>query len=179
MSELRKALEGKLYFITLTVVGWMDVFNRKEYTEELIPNIKFCREKKGLQVYCYVIMSSHLHMIAASENTKLGDILRDLKSYTAGRIFDLIDNHSGESRKEWLQYLFKYFGNGKGQERQFWFHTNHPIELYSPKVISQKADYIHNNPVKAGIVTQPEHYYYSSAHPESPVDVMPLLYLFS
>jgi putative transposase len=174
MSELRKAEEGKLYFATLTVAGWIDVFNRREYLDELIESIKFCQKKKGLLLYCYVIMPSHMHIIAARHGARLGDVLRDLKSYTATSLFDIIDKHPGESRKEWMQYLFKYFGRGVNQERQFWQHTNHPIELYSPKVISQKVEYIHNNPVKAGIVSQPEHCLYSSAHPEGPLDCLPL-----
>jgi putative transposase len=46
---------------------------------------------------------------------------------------------------------------------QFWQHNNKPIELWSPHVIEQKADYIHNNPVEAGFVAEPQHWKYSSA----------------
>jgi hypothetical protein len=46
---------------------------------------------------------------------------------------------------------------------QFWRHDNKPIELWSTEVIQQKIDYIHNNPVKEGIVFRPEYYKYSSA----------------
>ena len=46
---------------------------------------------------------------------------------------------------------------------QFWQHHNKPIELWSPEVIEQKADYIHNNPVVAGFVAEPWHWQYSSA----------------
>jgi putative transposase len=56
-----------------------------------------------------------------------------------------------------------------GQEKsnnskyQFWQHHNKPIELWTPTVIRQKIDYIHLNPVKAGFVTEPTAYKYSSA----------------
>ncbi len=46
---------------------------------------------------------------------------------------------------------------------QFWRHDSKPIELWSNKVIQQKIDYIHNNPVEEGIVFRPEDYKYSSA----------------
>jgi hypothetical protein len=51
----------------------------------------------------------------------------------------------------------------------FWQKTNKPIELLGPAMYDQKVEYIHNNPVKEGLVTLPEHYAYSSAHPESPI----------
>lgn len=47
--------------------------------------------------------------------------------------------------------------------RQFWQHNNKPIELWSPAVIDQKVEYIHNNPVEAGVVKEPWHWKYSSA----------------
>jgi putative transposase len=41
--------------------------------------------------------------------------------------------------------------------------TNHPVELYDLKILHQKLDYLHYNPVVAGIVEKPEDYLYSSA----------------
>jgi hypothetical protein len=38
-----------------------------------------------------------------------------------------------------------------------------PVELFSPVAMDRKLDYIHNNPVEAGIVERPEEYIYSSA----------------
>ena len=51
----------------------------------------------------------------------------------------------------------------RNSEYQFWTHENHSELIYSNKFIEQKLDYIHNNPVRAGIVSQPEEYIYSSA----------------
>ena len=52
------------YTLTLTVVDWVDVFIRKSYKDILIESLQFCQKEKGLAVYAYVIMSSHLHLIA-------------------------------------------------------------------------------------------------------------------
>jgi len=72
--------------------------------------------------------------------------------------------------------LFKHFASTNKQHTNyhFWNYTNHPIELWSPEVIMQKVEYIHNNPVRAGIVTEPQYYLYSSACPDSPLKVLML-----
>jgi len=53
--------------------------------------------------------------------------------------------------------------NSQNSEFQLWQQDNHPIELFDQKILRQKLDYIHNNPVEAGIVEHPEEYLYSSA----------------
>lgn len=170
MSELRKNNSDRPFFITFPVVGWIDVFTRNDYCEEFIRNLEYCRKNKGLKVYAYCIMSNHIHLIAAHDDGKLPDVIRDLKSYTAKRIIELISNNLQESRKEWLLYLFKFFANNTNQnsEYQFWQKTSFPIELYTPEVFDQKVNYIHQNPVKAMLVIDETTYVYSSANPDSP-----------
>lgn len=83
MSELRKANYDAVFFVTLTVVSWVDVFTRKQYCEEIIKNIQYCQQHKGLELYAYVIMSNHIHWLAGQKEGKLNYLLRDFKSYTA------------------------------------------------------------------------------------------------
>jgi hypothetical protein len=68
-------------------------------------------------------------------------------------------------RKEWLVWLFERAGknNSNNTRYQFWQQHNHPIELSTNEIIEQKLEYIHQNPVEAGIVLRPEDYLYSSA----------------
>ena len=113
-------------------------------------------------------MSNQIHLIAQPEVEiqTLSDIIRDFKSFTAKQINQQIQAvKTGESRREWLMYLFSYFARGNPRNRtfQFWQSDNHPIELWSPRVIEQKLAYIHWNPVNAKIVAEPSHYIYSSA----------------
>ena len=110
-------------------------------------------------------MSNHVHLIASSKDGKLSDILRDLKKYTSRQIIQAIDLNQSESRKEWMLSVFKGAGmlNQGNSAYQFWRQDNHPIELFSPWMTLQKINYIHYNPVRAGIVEKPEHYLYSSA----------------
>jgi putative transposase len=155
-----------LYFISFATVGWIDVFTRREYKELLVESIEYCQNNKGLGLYAWCIMSNHVHMIVkAKEGYVLPDIIRDFKKFTSKRITKAIEDNIQESRKEWMLAIFKNAGvyNSNNKEYQFWQQHNRPIEIYSPAVISQKVDYIHYNPVEAGIVEQPEQYLYSSA----------------
>ena len=157
--------QNALHYLTFATVGWVDVFTRKSYRDILIESFKYCQKTKGLELYAYVIMSNHVHMIArAKEGYKLSDILRDFKKHTSKQIIKTIETES-ESRREWILRLFLGAGqlNKKNTKYQLWRNDNHPIELSSSKVIDQKLEYIHNNPVESGIVVLPEEYIYSSA----------------
>ena len=171
MSEYRKTYEGGLFFITLTVVGWIDVFTRKEYADIIVQNLEFCQKEKYLAIFAYVIMPSHIHLIVRRNEGLLSDWLRDFKSYTAKQIIKEIENGGFESRKEWLLHLFKYHAKFQAQNSKymFWQKSNHPTDLFTEKAIKQKTDYIHQNPVAANLVTEESYYHYSSANPLSPL----------
>jgi len=95
----------------------------------------------------------------------MSHIMRDMKSHTSTTLKHVITENPQESRKEWMLWMMKQAGvkNKNNNDFQFWQQHNHPILLDSNKLIDQKLDYIHNNPVKAGFVNVPEHYVYSSA----------------
>jgi REP element-mobilizing transposase RayT len=171
MSELRKANYDSVFFLTLTVVSWVDVFTRRIYNDEIIKSLLFCQQNKGLEIYAYVIMTNHLHMIASQKEGRLNDILRDFKSFTAKQLLNLIYNSGVESREEWMKIIFQYNARfqRKDSENMFWQRTNHPLDCYDERIFFQKMYYIHMNPVKAGYVCEPEHWYYSSANPNSPL----------
>jgi putative transposase len=157
--------KDNLYFVSFSVVYWIDLFVREEYCNIVIDSLKFCQSNKGLEIYAWCIMSSHLHLIISSHNANLEDIMRDLKSHTSRELKKSIKQNSGESRKEWILWLMERAGkkNSNNKDFQLWQQDNHPIELSSNEMIEQKKEYIHNNPVKAGLVWEAEHYRYSSA----------------
>ena len=160
--------QRKLYFVTFTVVNWMDVFIRDEYRDVFIQSLKYCQEHKGLEVYAWCIMTSHVHMIIGTNGTsRLEDIIRDLKSFTSRSIRKLIEdpNRVQESRKEWMYAMMRQTGlkNSNNNDFQLWQQHSHPIELNTNELMDQKLEYIHLNPVKAGFVDIPEAWIYSSA----------------
>ncbi len=56
-----------VYFLTLTVVDWIDAFTRREYKLKVVDSLRYCQENKGLVVYAWCLIPSHLHLIAAAE----------------------------------------------------------------------------------------------------------------
>ena len=156
--------QDKPYFVTLQVVYWIDIFTRQKYRDIIIENLAYCQKNKGLDIFAWVIMSNHIHIIVRSEKSGLSNVLRDFKSFTSKTILTEIEE-STESRKDWMLKLFKNaaFKHKRNSEYQFWTHENHAELLFSNNFIEQKLDYIHNNPVRAGIVYNPEEYKYSSA----------------
>lgn len=155
-----------IYFISFATVGWIDVFTRRVYKDILVDSLHFCQQEKGLILYAWCIMSSHVHLIvSAKEGNDLAGIIRDMKKYTSNQLIKAIQEHSEESRKEWMLAIFKKAGNDNSNNKifQFWRQDNRPIEIYSNAVIDQKLDYLHNNPVKEGVVENAEDYLYSSA----------------
>ncbi|MDX5348619.1 MAG: transposase [Hymenobacteraceae bacterium] len=154
------------YFLTFAVVSWVDVFTRKAYKDILLESLQFCQQQKGLELYAYCIMPNHLHLIAGTkEGTNLSHVLRDFKKFTASAIIRAIQENPQESRRDWMLWIFKKHGerNGNNTNFQFWQQDSHPIELSNNKLLKQKLEYIHQNPVRAGICYAPEDYIYSSA----------------
>ncbi len=159
--------QNAMYFMTFTVIDWVDVFTRKEYKLELVDSMNYCVKNKGLTVFAWVIMSNHVHVIwQAKDGFRLSDILRDFKKFTSKKILTLIENEN-ESRKVWLLKKFEFAGKRlkRISKYKFWKDDNHAIYLdpLYPNMIDQKLDYIHDNPVKAMIVEEPHHYIFSSA----------------
>jgi len=154
-----------IYFLTATIVDWVDVFTRIVYKDIVINSLKYCTEEKGMIVYAYCLMTNHLHLIAAAkEGFHLAEIMRDFKKFTSKKLYETI-SHENESRKDWMLNRFEFAASYKANYKNFqvWQEGNYPVELHSNKFIFQKLDYIHKNPVRAGIVTKAEEYVYSSA----------------
>jgi REP element-mobilizing transposase RayT len=157
--------QAAIHFITFAVVEWIDVFTRKDYRDIVLNSIRFCQAEKGLVLHSWCLMSNHLHLVVSARNENLSDILRDFKKFTSKQIIEAIINNKHESRKDWMLKIFKEEGSKSSRNTiyQFWRQDNQPQELFSPKFIVQKLNYIHNNPVEAGLVEKPEDYVYSSA----------------
>ncbi len=154
------------YFVTATVVGWIDVFTRDVYRDILLDSFRFCQKNQGLKIHAWVLMPNHFHMICSSTNgSDPGVVLKNIKSFTAIKIIDAIINNTKESRQKWILDLLEKFGktNKSNYRFQFWQHENHPILLENIQMYTQRLHYLHNNPVRAGFVSNPEDWVYSSA----------------
>ncbi len=164
-------LSNELFFVTLTIVNWIDLFTRPCYFNFIIENLIYCQKIKRLEIYEYVIMTNHIHMICFGNEVPLSDILRDFKTFTSKELFKLVGENPQESRKEWILKAFRKAGkdNPLNKDFQVWQNYNYPTLLDTPYLIDQKTEYIHNNPVVSGFVSEPHEYYYSSANDHGPL----------
>jgi REP element-mobilizing transposase RayT len=136
------------------------VFSRELYKEIVVKSLAYCQQSKGLCLRAYVIMTNHLHLIVSSSSHPISDIMRDFKKYTSKQIIAAIDSNEKESRKEWMLNLFRFVGstNSANKEYQFWQQGFHPVQLDNVEKQQQRLRYLHENPLRAGIVWLPHEY---------------------
>ena len=153
------------YFVSFATVFWIDLFTRMEYFDIVISSLDYCRKNKGMIIFGYCIMPSHVHLIFRSALGDPSGLMRDFKGFTSRKMLKAIAENPQESRKDWLLWMFEKAGkkNSNVEKSQFWQQNNQPIEIWSLKVFEQKLNYIHNNPVETGFVTDPIDWKYSSA----------------
>lgn len=157
--------QEKLYFVSFATVYWLDVFTRNEYRTILLDSLRHCQAEKGLELYAWCLMPSHVHLIMGTVGEPMQGILRDMKRHTSKKITAAITDNPQESRREWLLWMLERAGkkNSNNERYQFWQQHNKPIELNTIEKLRQRLNYLHENPVVAGFVEKPEDWLYSSA----------------
>lgn len=150
--------QGALYFVTFTVHQWVDVFTRPLYREILLESLQYCQTTKGLNIYAWVLMSNHIHLIVSAKHENLSDVIRDFKKYTAKKIVEAIRSNKQESRREWMLLSLC-----RGEKIWFWEEGYHGVEINDISMYESKVNYIHLNPVRNGLVAKEEDYLFSSA----------------
>jgi REP element-mobilizing transposase RayT len=171
-TKYKATVVGEAYFITITTVGWIDVFTRLKQRYILIDSLKYCQKKRNLEIYAYCIMSSHIHLLCKGlESETLASIIRDFKKFTSKKIVQTIIEFP-ESRREWMLEYFKEacIHLKRKQQYKVWQDGYHAEHIYSNKFIKQKLNYIHQNPVIDKIVSSAEDYVFSSARNYAELD---------
>ena len=165
MGLKNKIFNDGIYFVTFTIVDWIDIFTKPIYKHIIVDSLKYCQENKGLIIHSWCLMTNHIHIIASPDlDNNLSDIIRDFKKFTNKSLIRAIKENN-ESRRYWILNKFEFAGkqNPKIKYYKVWQDGNESKVIYSNKFLYQKIQYIHNNPVKAEIVEKPEDYLYSSA----------------
>jgi REP element-mobilizing transposase RayT len=148
------------HFITSTTVAWLPIFTSAARCDILVDAFEYCRQHKELKLYAWVILDTHFHAIVAAP--ELVRVLADLKRHTARRLVEQLE----AERCDWLlrQLRYERAPNKTESQHQVWQEGSHPQAIMSDEMVLQKLEYLHNNPVKRGLVASPEHWCYSSAH---------------
>jgi len=144
-------------FFTATNLEWKRLLKPDKYKEIVIKSLRFMVEDNRIRLYAFVIMDNHLHLIGQMQaGIEPEAVQRDFMKYTTPQIKkDLVKNHPA--------VLAHFKADAKDREYQFWERNALSVELRTEKVFLQKLEYIHYNPVKAGICALPEDYKYSTA----------------
>ena len=160
MSAWKIRKEASIYFVTFSITGWYPVFTDILYFDIIIESLRYCRDKKGLHIYAYVLMLNHVHLIVSVKEGPgtLSDVIRDMKRHTSKAI-------SVQLKRDGKVLPLRIFSQAadKSNQYQVWQQGFHPKGIVSEKFCLQKLNYIHDNPVRKGYVRRPEHWYYSSA----------------
>ena len=159
-SKYRVLDERYPYFITSSTVDWIPVFSISECVEIMLDSLNFLMVKRDIKLLGYVIMKDHFHCIVMGQGlpVKIGS----MKSYTARKIIDhLIEQKNSTilSKLELKKGSYK-----KDSSYQLWQEGYHPQQIYSRKMMEQKLDYIHHNPVAGNYCAHPSEWLYSSYH---------------
>ena len=144
-------------FYTATIIDWQHLLSNNKYKEIIIESLQYCVKENKVKLYAFVIMSNHIHFV-----------WQPLHPVTKTKLQHHFMTFFAQKIKEDLQltnpYLLETFKvDAKDRAYQIWKRNALWVDLFSPKVLNQKINYIHVNPVKAGLCLHPEDYYFSSA----------------
>lgn len=151
---------GLLCFVTTVVYGRLPIFTSAAFVIPLFDSLGYYCARYGVIVIGFVIMPDHMHLLLLpTARADLSGFLRDFKEFTAKRI---VRQAEAEGRDEWLA-AFRQAGEATGRAiHKVWQDDNWETVVFSDRVVRSKLAYIHNNPVRAGLVLDPRLYPYSS-----------------
>ena len=147
------------HFITLTVLHWIPLFTNTKSVDILLESFKYLQESDNLKIYAYVILENHLHLVASSDD--IAKTIKKFKSYTAKKLLELLQKENIKTILEQLAFYKK--AHKKTTTYQVWQEGMQPKLMENEKIMLQKIEYIHNNPLKRGYVDEAKHWRYSSA----------------
>jgi putative transposase len=147
------------HFFTITIVEWIPLFMNPAIVALVLESLRFVQKERQVILDAYVIMEHHLHLIASGPDP--GKTMKEFKSFTARKVIDFLKGHNSVPLLEKLRRA--KLRHKKESEYQLWQEGSHPEEIHNEKMLIQKIEYIHNNPVRRGYVDEPKHWRYSSA----------------
>ena len=156
-DSMAKIITAYPEFFTATILEWKNLLQPDKYKDIVVNSLRFLVKEQRIKLYGFVIMWNHQHLIwQMMPGMEREDVQRDFLKGTAKRI-------KADLRYYHPQKLKEFRVNAKDRRYQIWEKNSLSVELRNEKVFRQKLDYLHNNPVRAGICKLPEEYKYSSA----------------
>jgi REP element-mobilizing transposase RayT len=144
-------------FYTATILNKRPVLINDSYKDIIIDSLRFLIDNKRIELNGFVIMSNHIHLIwQPISKYSMNAVQSSFMKFTALQIIRKMN-------KDDLKSLDDFKVNKYDRKYQIWKREPLSIELFTPEVFDQKLEYIHDNPVNAGLCAYPDDYHYSSA----------------
>jgi putative transposase len=144
-------------FVTVTCLEWKRVLKEDRFKDIIISSLSFLSTENRVTIYAFVLMPNHMHFVwRIHRGHRRENVQRDFLGFTSKQILRVLKNENAPLQKA-------LFVNAKDRKYQVWERNSWKIVLYSARVMWQKINYVHMNPVRAGLCAWPEDYVYSSA----------------
>jgi REP-associated tyrosine transposase len=148
--------DSQALFLTVVTKNRLTVFRKDELKEVVCRALDEARKSASFLLFAYVIMLDHT---PADKPTSTSDVLRVVKSLTARRVIDYL------KAREFFSSLAKleHAEREQGYKYSLWQTEKNVLSIFSEQKFMEKVNYIHQNPVKAGLVERAVDYRWSSA----------------
>lgn len=146
------------YYFTSVTHNRLPIFRTDKLKEVVCNAFAEAWERHGILILAYVIMPDHVHLLVFSKR-KLEDTLRLINGISARRVIQYLKENHFESSL----FKLRHEGRERNYKHSVWQHHSDSLEIFGEDTFKQKVDYIHLNPVRAGLAARPEDYKFSSA----------------
>jgi len=154
--------ENELGFLTFNVVEKVNLFTKPTLFQIIIDNLTHYQENKNLIIAGYIIMPNHMHIFCAgSEKYKLKETIHLFKHSTTSEIIKELQSLMRYKDIAIFQKTAKY--SNKKTDYKIWSESDHPNIVTSKQMFDRLLSHMHDNPVRKGYVSKPQHWLYSSA----------------
>ncbi len=146
------------FFFTSVTHKRLPIFRTDKLKQVLCDAYREACNRHRILMLAYVIMPDHSHLLVYAER-EMNEVLRLLNGVAAKRIVDYLKDNGFE------QALSKLRGEvrNRNHRHSVWQHHPDSLDIFAEQTFKQKVEYIHMNPVKAGMITDPLQYRFSSA----------------
>lgn len=158
-------------YITIVSKDRLPVFQSNPMREIVCRAINEARLSGGFLLFAYVIMLDHMHLLASRASTT-SELLRFLKGITARRVIDYLKVNNYQQSLAKLRHQKR----DRNYKYSLWQTEKNVLPIFSEGMFMQKLNYIHDNPVRAGLVDCATDYRWSSARiwQRQPIENEPL-----
>ena len=144
-------------YITVVTKDRLPVFRTDQMKQVVCRAVDEARNSAGLLLFAYVIMIDHLHLLTSRPSTT-SEVLRVLKGISARRVINYLKENGHQSSLAKLQHQYR----DRNYNYSLWQTEKNVLPVFSEGMFMEKVNYIHQNPVRGGLVPSVLDYRWSS-----------------